>query len=224
MAKEEKKAAGGLFDRLFFKQDETSDSTGTNPVDAAPAEQGAGALPKPSDSESEVFVEKFREVIKSTNETGAKFIQLLYRLASEPKGPDYEKAFDMLKIMDSTLTVSNIVSSMQKLIGMVGDETSRYIQEGNNKKAALQSAFEEESRSLNERVATITAEIATLEESLRQKRAARDASERELQGLNGKHMPKIESVQRTIANLQTAYDKTRSSLEQTLNEINNYLK
>ena len=169
-------------------------------------------------------LEKSAKITEKLLEKGAKFIEILYNLSPNPKDIDYQKALDVLRVMNRTLTVSDIVSSMQRLIDMVRDEASRYIKEGNNKKASLQSAFEEEGRALNEKIATVTSEINALEESLRQKKAARDASEKELQGLSNKHQPKIDKVQITIANVQTASDKTRSSLEQTLNEINNYLK
>ena len=220
----DKKNAGGIFDRLFFKQEDPSGATGTQPTNPVTAGQGSNVLPPSSDPGADAFVGRFRDAIKSTDEIGAKFIEILYNLSPNPKEIDYQKALDVLRVINRTLTVSDIVSSMQRLIDMVRDEASRYIKEGNNKKASLQSAFEEEGRALNEKIATVTSEINALEESLRQKKAARDASEKELQGLSNKHQPKIDKVQITIANVQTASDKTRSSLEQTLNEINNYLK
>ena len=194
-----------------------NDNQQSDPI--APSNPG---LNSPSDnSDAEKFVLKFREAIVNAGGIGAKFIKLLYELSKNPGPADYQKAFSISKIMDPSLSIESILSSLSEYETMISDEKSKYLKQGNDKKSRLEIQRDSEKEQLTSKVSSIKSSIQSLEAELSQKKAELKESSEELSKVDQKYQPELTEVNQTINSVTIASDRVLSSITQLKSEITN---
>lgn len=225
----EKTEKRSFWNRLFFEDPVPEEDTqGVNPsnfttgatrpfnVAQAPAIELTG--------DAATFVKRFREGIQKTNEVGQSFIQILYNLNPEPNESNYQQAFQLIKIMNPSLTADDIKSSLERLIAFVRSETANYNEQGNRKMTQLRSALQGEKESLENTIAGMQKEISAIRQDLQAKELELSRQQTTLNAVDGKYQPEINNTQNVLTAVKTASEETCSSLEQFLTGVKNHLK
>lgn len=215
----------GFFDFLFETNEEGGSGAVNGNQSTVPTVQSDPVLNSPSNnSDAEKFVLKFREAIVKAGGIGAKFIKLLYELSKEPGLDDYKKAFSISKIMDPSLSVESILSSLSECETMISDEKSTYLNQGNDKKSRLENQRETEKEQLTSKVSAIRTSIQSLENDLNKKKLELNELSEKLSKVDQKYQPELIEVTRTIGAVTVASDRVLSSIAQLKKEITNNLK
>ena len=231
MAQKEKQGRG-FFDKILRKDPPSEESkptfsqaTGSNSSTSTeyyPNVANAPAIELTGDAKT--FVAKFREGIQKTNEIGQSFIQILYNLDKEPKDSQYKQAFELIRIMNPTITADEIKSSLERLIAFVKSQTAIYNDQGNNKMTQLKSSLKDEKSSLETTIASIQTEINTMRNKLGAKEQELSKQQTALNAVDGKYQPQINDAENTLAAINAASQETCSSLNQFLVGVEKYLK
>lgn len=211
---------------IFFEKnvEEEVGAVNDNQQSAPVAPSNPGLNPPSDNSDAEKFVLKFREAIVNAGGIGAKFIKLLYELSKNPGPADYQKAFSISKIMDPSLSIESILSSLSEYETMISDEKSKYLKQGNDKKSRLEIQRDSEKEHLTSKVSSIKSSIQSLEAELSQKKAELKESSEELSKVDQKYQPELTEVNQTINCVTIASDRVLSSITQLKSEITNNLK
>lgn len=218
-----------FWNRLFFEAPEPEENTtGVSPSNfTTGATQPFNVAQAPAielTGDAATFVKRFREGIQKTNEVGQSFIQILYNLNPEPNEANYQQAFQLIKIMNPSLTADDIKSSLERLIAFVRSETANYNEQGNKKMTQLRSALQSEKSSLETTITGMQKEINTMRQNLQAKELELSRQQAALNAVDGKYQPEINNTQSVLAAVKTASEETCSSLEQFLAGVENHLK
>ena len=215
----------GFLDFLFETTVEEETGAVNNNQQSAPVAPSNPGLTSPSENEDvEKFVLKFRNAIEQQGGTGAKFIQILYKLSKNPDTQDYEKALSLLQIMDPTLTVQSIIDSLSESERMVSNERSSQLKIGNDKISKLTAERDSEKEGLNSKISSIKNSIQSLEDDLNQKKAELKKNSDELSMVDQKYQPELLKTQQKTNAVSTASDCVLQSIAQLKKEIINNLK
>lgn len=231
MSNDDKKGKGFIHRLLYQDPEEGNNQTSsqgvgaTIPTSSTVQQPVAANLPPVNLSgDAASFVTKFRDAIRNSNEIGQSFIQVLYKLSTNPDDSHYRQAFELIRIMNPTLTANDIKSSLEKLIAFVRTETDSYTKQGNDKKAQLESQQQSEKSALQSTIASMQVDINALRQNLQTKESELAKKQTELMAVDGKYQPQINEVQTTLSAIKAASDETCSSLNQFLTGVTNYLK
>lgn len=208
---------------LFIKPDEEEGKDALDSQDpiVIPTSPSNGVIPTPTHvpingTETQEYVSKFREALRSTNTIGMKFIEFLYKLSPDPKPEDYAKAVSLLQIMDTSATAETISASLSDAKDMILKSKNNYIQQGNEKLEGLKSDRDGEKETLEREIKDTQATITSLEGQLTQCKSILSNKQAELTKIDGKYQPRLDRITATIAAMTSAADETISSLEQMM--------
>lgn len=207
---------------LFVKSDEEGkDALDSQDPIVIPTSPSNGVIPTPTHvpingTETQEYVSKFREALRSTNTIGMKFIEFLYKLSPDPKAEDYAKAVSLLQIMDTSATAETISASLSDAKDMILKSKNDYIQQGNQKLEGLKSSRDGEKETLEREIKDTQATITSLEGQLTQCKSILSNKQAELTKIDGKYQPRLDRITATIAAVTSAADETISSLEQMM--------
>lgn len=207
---------------LFVKSDEEGkDALDSQDPIVIPTSPSNGVIPTPTHvpingTETQEYVSKFREALRSTNTIGMKFIEFLYKLSPDPKPEDYAKAVSLLQIMDTSATAETISASLYDAKDMILKSKNDYIQQGNEKLESLKSDRDGEKKTLEREITDTQATITSLEGQLTQCKSILSNKQAELTKIDGKYQPRLDRITATIAAMTSAADETISSLEQMM--------
>lgn len=207
---------------LFVKSDEEGkDALDSQDPIVIPTSPSNGVIPTPTHvpingTETQEYVSKFREALRSTNTIGMKFIEILYKLSPDPKPEDYAKAVSLLQIMDTSATAETISASLSDAKDMILKSKNDYIQQGNQKLESLLSNCDGEKKTLEREITDTQAKITSLEDQLNQCKSILSNKQAELTKIDGKYQPSLDQTTATIAAVTSAADETISSLEQMM--------
>lgn len=207
---------------LFVKSDEEGkDALDSQDPIVIPTSPSNGVIPTPTHvpingTETQEYVSKFREALRSTNTIGMKFIEFLYKLSPDPKPEDYAKAVSLLQIMDTSATAETISASLSDAKDMILKSKNDYIQQGNEKLEDLKSSRDGEKETLEREIKDTQATITSLEGQLTQCKSILSNKQAELTKIDGKYQPRLDRITATIAAMTSAADETISSLEQMM--------
>lgn len=217
------------FKDFFFKSDEEegNDCLGPqDPIETPSTSPSIGVIPQSkyvpiNGTETQVYVSKFREALRSTNTIGMKFIEILYKLSPDPKAEDYAKAVSVLQIMDTSASTETISASLHEAKDMILKSKNDYIQQGNQKLDQVKSNRDSEKRTLETEIASTQTTISNLERQLTQAKSTLEIKQSELVKIDGKYQPTLDQTTSTIAAVTKAADETIASLEQMMQGLKN---
>jgi hypothetical protein len=212
------------FKDLFLKSDEEEGNDGLglqDPIETPSTSPSIGVIPPSTHvpingTETQVYVSKFREALRSTNTIGMKFIDVLYKLSPDPKAEDYAKAVSLLQIMDTSANAETISASLHEAKDTILKSKNDYIQQGNQKLEGLKSSRDGEKETLEREIKDTQATITSLEGQLTQCKSILSNKQAELTKIDGKYQPRLDRITATIAAVTSAADETISSLEQMM--------
>lgn len=216
------------FKDLFLKSDEEEGKDALDSQDSIviPTSPSNGVIPTPTHvpingTETQEYVSKFREALRSTNTIGMKFIEILYKLSPDPKPEDYAKAVSLLQIMDTSASTETISASLHEAKDMILKSKNDYIQQGNQKLESLRSNCDGEKKTLEREITDTQAKITSLEGQLNQCKSILSNKQAELTKIDGKYQPTLDQTTSTIAAVTSAADETIASLEQMMQGLKN---
>jgi predicted RNase H-like nuclease (RuvC/YqgF family) len=207
---------------LFVKSDEEGkDALDSQDPIVIPTSPSNGVIPTPTHvpingTETQEYVSKFREALRSTNTIGMKFVEILYKLSPDPKPEDYAKAVSLLQIMDTSASTETISASLHGAKDMILKSKNDYIQQGNQKLESLRSNCDGEKKTLEREITDTQAKITSLEGQLNQCKSILSNKQAELTKIDGKYQPTLDQTTSTIAAVTSAADETIASLEQMM--------
>lgn len=176
------------------------------------------------DSDTEKFVLMFREAIEKDGGIGAKFSKMLYELSRNPGPEDYNKALNLLKIMDSSLSAASIIDSLSQCEDMISNQKVLYVKQGNERRSKLEEQRDEEKNELSRRISSIESAITSLEKELAGQKSELDECKSNLASIDKKYLPELDGITQKMNAVSSASDTVLSSIVQVKTGITNNLK